>query len=125
VRQKMLYSATRATVKKEFGGGHVKDEMFGTVEEDICLEGYQRHVSSSSCPAPLTAAEQELRRIKIKSVFVQFQFITLLLPPFQGRVKQEDAKRVLQQLAQKHINYIHLKLDTERETIELVHSDPT
>lgn len=32
VRQKMLYAATRATVKKEFGGGHVKDELFGTVE---------------------------------------------------------------------------------------------
>ncbi len=28
----MLYAATRAMVKKEFGGGHVKDEMFGTVE---------------------------------------------------------------------------------------------
>lgn len=28
----MLYAATRATVKKEFGGGHVKDDMFGTVE---------------------------------------------------------------------------------------------
>ena len=28
----MLYAATRVTVKKEFGGGHVKDELFGTVE---------------------------------------------------------------------------------------------
>lgn len=28
----MLYAATRATVKKEFGGGHVKYEMFGTAE---------------------------------------------------------------------------------------------
>ncbi len=28
----MVYAATRATLKKEFGGGHVKDEMFGTVE---------------------------------------------------------------------------------------------
>lgn len=28
----MLYAATRATVKKEFGGGHVKDELFGTVK---------------------------------------------------------------------------------------------
>lgn len=27
----MLYAATRATVKKEFGGGHVKDELFGNV----------------------------------------------------------------------------------------------
>ncbi|XP_024859986.1 twinfilin-2 isoform X2 [Kryptolebias marmoratus] len=32
VKQKMLYAATRATVKKEFGGGHVKYEMFGTTE---------------------------------------------------------------------------------------------
>lgn len=28
----MLYAATRATVKKEFGGGHIKDELFGTVK---------------------------------------------------------------------------------------------
>lgn len=28
----MLYAATRATLKKEFGGGHIKDELFGTVK---------------------------------------------------------------------------------------------
>lgn len=28
----MVYAATRATLKKEFGGGHIKDEMFGTAE---------------------------------------------------------------------------------------------
>ncbi|KAJ7407995.1 hypothetical protein WISP_123594 [Willisornis vidua] len=33
VRQKMLYAATRATLKKEFGGGHIKDEVFGTVQQ--------------------------------------------------------------------------------------------
>lgn len=32
VRLKMLYAATRATVKKEFGGGHIKDELFGTAK---------------------------------------------------------------------------------------------
>lgn len=26
----MLYAATRATLKTEFGGGQIKDEMFGT-----------------------------------------------------------------------------------------------
>lgn len=31
----MLYAATRATVKKEFGGGHIKDEIFGTVK--VCI----------------------------------------------------------------------------------------
>lgn len=36
VRQKMLYAATRATLKKEFGGGHIKDEVFGTAE--VCSQ---------------------------------------------------------------------------------------
>ncbi len=40
VRQKMLYAATRATLKKEFGGGHVKEEIFGTVKVG--------HISSAS-----------------------------------------------------------------------------
>lgn len=26
----MLYAATRATLKKEFGGGHLKNEIFAT-----------------------------------------------------------------------------------------------
>uniref|UniRef100_A0A8C5HK47 Twinfilin n=1 Tax=Gouania willdenowi TaxID=441366 RepID=A0A8C5HK47_GOUWI len=109
VKQKMLYAATRATVKKEFGGGHVKYEMFGTAEEDICLLGYQHHVTSCSGPAPLTLAEQELQRIKITEV----------------RGQHDTAKRALQQLSQRHINYIQLRLDVEKEIIELVHCNPT
>lgn len=35
--QKMLYAATRATLKKEFGGGHIKDEVFGTVQTKLIL----------------------------------------------------------------------------------------
>lgn len=30
----MLYAATRATLKKEFGGGHIKDEIFATTKVD-------------------------------------------------------------------------------------------
>lgn len=91
-----MYAATRATLKKEFGGGHIRDEMFGTVEvsyktcsslnhpvtgdnpvvvsgyeplqEDVCFQGYLRHMSSHFSPAPLTAAEQELQRIKVTEV---------------------------------------------------------
>ncbi|XP_064154471.1 twinfilin-2 isoform X2 [Anguilla rostrata] len=131
VRQKMLYAATRATVKKEFGGGHVKDELFGTTEEDICLQGYKRHVASCSAPAPLTAAERELQQIKINedrvvrvkteiSVESKHQTLQGLAFPLQ-----EEARHALQQLTQRRINYIQLRLDTERETIELVHTNPT
>ena len=28
----MLYAGTRSTVKQEFGGGHIADELFGTAK---------------------------------------------------------------------------------------------
>ena len=34
VRQKMLYASTKATLKKEFGGAQIKDEVFATVKVD-------------------------------------------------------------------------------------------
>ncbi|XP_077459551.1 twinfilin-2 [Stigmatopora argus] len=126
VKDKMVYAATRATVKKEFGGGHVKYEMFGTTEEDVCLSGYQHHVSSFCGPAPLTQAEQELQRIKLtevtseNSVDSKHQTLQGLAFPMQ-----ETARQALRQFAQKKINYLQLRLDVERETIELVHSEPT
>ncbi|KAJ8257382.1 hypothetical protein GJAV_G00185000 [Gymnothorax javanicus] len=126
VRQKMLYAATRATVKKEFGGGHVKDELFGTTEEDVCLQGYKRHVTSCSAPAPLTAAEQELQQIKINEVKTEIS-VESKHQTLQGLAfpLQAEARHALQQLKQRQVNYVQLRLDTERETIELVHTNPT
>ncbi|KAI2659345.1 Twinfilin-2 [Labeo rohita] len=138
VRLKMVYAATRATLKKEFGGSHLKDELFGTVQEDVCFQGYLRHLSSSSSPAPLTTAEQQLHQIKItederrRVATVSGQSKTEISvesknPTLQGLAfpLQEEAKHALQQLKLKRINYIQLRLDTERETIELVHTSPT
>ncbi|XP_029357473.1 twinfilin-2-like isoform X2 [Echeneis naucrates] len=126
VRQKMMYAATRATLKKEFGGGHIKDELFGTVEDDLCFQGYLRHMSSCSSPAPLTAAEQELQRIKVTEVTMEFG-LDKRAQTLQGLAfpLQVEAKQALQHLKQKRINYIQLRLDIEKETIELVHTKPT
>uniref|UniRef100_A0AAZ3SG62 Twinfilin n=1 Tax=Oncorhynchus tshawytscha TaxID=74940 RepID=A0AAZ3SG62_ONCTS len=127
VREKMLNAATRDTVKKEFGGGHVKDEMFGTEEEDICLEGYQRHMSTSSGPAPLTAAEQELQRIKINDVRRQVKTKTSVesksqtLRGLAGSTTTCTETHQLHSAGEPYRN----KLDTDKEMIELVHSDPT
>ncbi|CAL8337116.1 unnamed protein product [Lota lota] len=126
VRQKMVYAATRATLKKEFGGGHIKDEMFGTVEDDLCFQGYLRHMASCSSPAPLTLAEQELQRLKATEVTMEFG-LDKRAHTLQGLAfpLQEEAKGALRQLKQKRINYIQLRLDVEKETIELVHTNPT
>uniref|UniRef100_A0A9J8AGU0 Twinfilin actin-binding protein 2b n=1 Tax=Cyprinus carpio carpio TaxID=630221 RepID=A0A9J8AGU0_CYPCA len=111
--------------------------------EDVCFQGYLRHLSSSSCPAPLTTAEQQLHQIKItedkvarderrRVATISGQAKTEISvesknPTLQGLAfpLQEEAKHALQQLKLKRINYIQLRLDTERETIELVHTSPT
>ncbi|XP_032988985.1 toll-like receptor 9 isoform X3 [Rhinolophus ferrumequinum] len=126
VRLKMLYAATRATVKKEFGGGHVKDELFGTVKDDLSFAGYQKHLSSCAAPAPLTSAERELQQIRINEVKTEIS-VESKHQTLQGLAfpLQPEAQRALQQLKQKTVNYIQLKLDLERETIELVHTEPT
>ncbi|XP_059245852.1 toll-like receptor 9 isoform X3 [Mustela nigripes] len=126
VRLKMLYAATRATVKKEFGGGHIKDELFGTVKDDLSFAGYQKHLSSCAAPAPLTSAERELQQIRINEVKTEIS-VESKHQTLQGLTfpLQPAAQRALQQLRQKTVNYIQLKLDLERETIELVHTEPT
>lgn len=106
----MLYAATRATLKKEFGGGHIKDEIFATSkvgvtcqnqlnrqqvmtsamwqdafemavlilcppppppQEEMTLSGYRKFLASQAAPLPLTAAEEELKQIKLSEVRTQ------------------------------------------------------
>ena len=37
----MLFAGTKATLKTEFGGGHIKDELFGTVP--VCHYHHHHH----------------------------------------------------------------------------------
>uniref|UniRef100_A0A8C7CKB2 Twinfilin actin-binding protein 2a n=1 Tax=Oncorhynchus kisutch TaxID=8019 RepID=A0A8C7CKB2_ONCKI len=126
VRQKMLNAATRDTVKKEFGGGH---KPFFKTDEDICLEGYQRHMSTSSGPAPLTAAEQELQRIKINEVRLQMKTKTSVesksqtLQGLAGSTTTCTETHQLHSAGEPYRNAI--KVGADKEMIELVHSDPT
>lgn len=47
---------------------HLSNIYYSYLQEDVCFQGYLRHLSSSSCPAPLTTAEQQLHQIKITEV---------------------------------------------------------
>uniref|UniRef100_A0AAZ3P5P1 Twinfilin-1 n=1 Tax=Oncorhynchus tshawytscha TaxID=74940 RepID=A0AAZ3P5P1_ONCTS len=126
VRQKMLYAATRATLKKEFGGGHIKDEIFGTVEDDVSLSGYRKYLIAQAAPQPLTAAEEELRQIKLSevqtdiSVDTKQQTLTGVAFPMQ-----RDAIQALEQFREKKINYVQLEIDFRNECIKLSSTTPT
>lgn len=64
VKQKMLYAATKSTLKLEFGAGQIKDDLFGTATDDITLDGYLRHIKAQQAPAPLTNREEEMEMLR-------------------------------------------------------------
>ncbi|XP_036962405.1 twinfilin-1a [Acanthopagrus latus] len=126
VRQKMLYAATRATLKKEFGGGHIKDEIFATAKEDLNLSGYRKHLTSQSAPLPLTAAEEELRQIKLNEVQTDISVDTKQ-QTLQGVAfpLHKDAVAALERYRDKKLNYVQLQVDFEQELIRLCSTEPT
>uniref|UniRef100_A0A4W5R0N0 Twinfilin actin-binding protein 2b n=1 Tax=Hucho hucho TaxID=62062 RepID=A0A4W5R0N0_9TELE len=63
VRDKMVYAATCATLKKEFGGDHIKDEMFGTVE--VCADDTILYTSGPSLDTVLTNLQTSFNAIQL------------------------------------------------------------
>ncbi|PWA28487.1 hypothetical protein CCH79_00016338, partial [Gambusia affinis] len=126
VRHKMLYAATRATLKKEFGGGHIKDDIFGTTKEDLNFSGYKKYLTSQAAPLPLTAAEEELRQIKLNEVQTDISVDTKQ-QTLQGVAFpiHKDAADALAHFKEKRLNYVQLKIDAEKEMIRLCSTEPT
>ncbi|XP_059190357.1 twinfilin-1-like [Centropristis striata] len=126
VRHKMLYAATRATVKKEFGGGHIKNEIFATLKEEMSLSGYRKYLTSQAAPLPLTAAEEELRQIRLNEVQTDIgvdtkqQTLQGVAFPLHG-----EAVAALERFRDKRINYVQLQVDLEQELIRLCNTEPT
>jgi len=123
VRQKMLFAATRATLKSEFGGGQIKEELFGTTVEEVSLQGYKKNLVSKSAPAPLTMAEEELELIKrteIKATSIDAKHQTLQGIAFPI---SQDAMDKMLMLQNGQLSYVQLSIDLQQETIELASYD--
>lgn len=122
VRQKMLYASTKATLKKEFGGGNITHELFGTSRDEMRLHGVRRVLASEheTSPAPLTQAEQELRHIRLgeatetAGVDSRHQTLRGLQFPIS-----DDAVRALFDLKNGTVSYVQLSIDPAKEEINL------
>lgn len=123
VRDKMLYAATRSTLKSEFGGGQIKEELFGSVREDVKWSGYEKHLQAQHAPAPLTMAEEELKLIKQTEVNAHINIDTKA-QTLQGIAfpLSDDAQEALVQFSNKEILYVQLSVDLQGEIINLAKS---
>ncbi|KAJ7382195.1 Twinfilin-1 [Desmophyllum pertusum] len=120
-QRKMLFAGSKATLKKEFGGGHIKDEIFGTHPSDVSLSGFKKHKLSESAPPPLTDQELELEMVKQQemradiSVDSKQSHMTGVQFPVT-----DDALAKLAELKEKKLSLVQLELDIPNETIVLV-----
>ncbi|XP_076037800.1 twinfilin actin binding protein isoform X2 [Oratosquilla oratoria] len=119
-RQKMLYASTKATLKRDFGAAQIKDELFGTIKDDINLNGLKKHRTSSAAPAPLTEREEEMNEIKKLEVGVDIgvdskhQTLAGVAFPIVS-----DGLAALNKFAKGELQYVQLRIDIGAEEIQL------
>jgi twinfilin-like protein len=114
VREKMVYSSTKATLKLQLGGGLFVQEIFGTVPKDFTLESYNKYIASQQAEAPLTRAEMDRKEEEESGgVFVGGQG-TGAIPGVQFPV-EENVLASLKKLKDGSINYVQLIIDPNRE----------
>lgn len=121
VRQKMLYASTKATLKLEFGSGHIKEELNCTSKDETTLQGYQRHKVEFSSPAPLTSREEELAEIRKSEVKTDFGIDTK--QQTLGGINcpiSDSAAQALNDMRRRAYNYLQFRIDLEEEKIHLV-----
>jgi len=122
-RQKMLYASTKATFKKEFGDGQIKDEYYANLMEEVTLAGYKRHLEVEAAPGPLSRQEEEMKEIKESESRVEINIdtkhntLSALAFPFQ-----EEALSELTKYKEGVFDYVQLGIDIDGEKVVLVTS---
>lgn len=119
IRNKMLYASTKATLKKEFGSGQIKDDLYGNIKEDISFKGYQKHVVSAAAPGPMSREELEREEVRAQtnteiSVDSRHQTVSGLAFPMTN--KAVDAIR---NYKDGKTNYVQLSINISKEIIDL------
>lgn len=119
-QRKMLFAGTKATLKKEFGGGHIKDEMFGTLPGDVLLSGYKKHKDHESAPPPLTDQELELELVKQQEMRTDISVDSKQshMTGVQFPVSDEGLAK-LADLKEHKLSLVQLELNIQDETIVL------
>eukprot|EP00794_Sanderia_malayensis_P006064 gene6064-6766_t len=120
VREKMLFAGTRATMKMEFGNGHIVDEIFATHSSEVSLEGYRKHMVAKTAEAPLTEKEMELKELQSNEHIVHRGVDSkhVTLPGLHFPIA-EEALEELRRLKGKENCYVQLSIDIDKEEINL------
>lgn len=122
VRNKMLYASTKASLKKEFGGTHVYDDLYGNVKEDISLSGYEKHVKheASSREDMMTREEKEREEVRKAESNVEVSVDTKQNHMSGLAFPLTDASiEAIQNFKSSVTDYVQLGIDLSKEIINV------
>ncbi|VDN20818.1 unnamed protein product [Gongylonema pulchrum] len=129
VREKMVFAATRATFKSEFGQSNIRfldfvncyskkfrHEYHVTNKKEMTLEAFERWIFGKEEPGPMSELEKEMHcaQKEQKTVMPASQTVKGVFFPVD-----QDAEEELRKLANHEINYVQLAVDTLNEAIKL------
>jgi len=119
VKDKMMYSSTRANLKRQLGSNYFVNEIFGTVAKDFTKESYFKHIENQQSDAPLTQQELNLKEEMEQGVFVggQSTYVHGVAFPVS-----QDVIESFNKMKKGSINYIQLVIHVEQEKINLSES---
>lgn len=109
VRQKMLYASTKATLRQEFGGGHIAREAHASALDDL------DSVVKEKSPGPLTTEEELAKETRVPiTMDTSGACLNSLHMPLV-----EEAKGGLEKFGSKLVNYLRFSIDLDEEIILL------
>lgn len=107
VRQKMLYASTKATLRQEFGGGHIAREAHASALDDL------ESAIKEKSPGPLTRSEEESLESRVPvSMDTSGACLNSLHMPLV-----DEAKAALEKFASGKVNYLRFSIDMAEERI--------
>jgi len=124
VREKMMYAATRASLKSEFGGTYVSMEYFATNKNEVTFSGYKEFLKSKNAPPPLTTAEEELEELNVSQKQSAVGASTKQ-PTSKGIYfpLTNEARNHVTSYRDDQVTHVELKVDVEKEEIFSTSSD--
>jgi len=136
-RQKMLYASTKATFKKEFGAGQIKEDYYANHREEVTLAGYKKFLAVEAAPGPLSQAEEEQKAIKEAEARTEVNLV-IMYPScvfYQVSVDskhntlsglafplQPEATDAIREYSQGTKDYVQLAIDLTKETVQVIDS---
>lgn len=122
VKERMLYASTRDPLRKQLGSSYFRATMHGSGANEFTWEAYQDFLKRFEYQAPLTAAEIQISH-EIHAVVdhgTTTQYVHSVNFP-----TSDAAKNALRDFSSGSKNFVQLKVDADKETIELSDSRNT